>query len=38
MKALGSQRRRQEAIAVYWQARKRWPHEIRVSDLAELFL
>jgi tetratricopeptide (TPR) repeat protein len=38
MKALGSQRRRQEAVAVYWQARKRWPHEIRISDLAELFL
>jgi len=38
MKALGSERRRQEAIAVYWQARKHWPREARVSDLAELFL
>lgn len=38
MKALGSERRRQEAITVYWQARLYWPHEKRVSDLAELFL
>ena len=37
-KVLGSERRRREAIAVYWQARTSWPHEERVSDLAELFL
>lgn len=37
-KTLGSQRRRREAITVYWQARAWWPHEERVSDLAELFL
>ena len=38
MKALGSERRRQETIAVYWQARRHWPGEKRISDLAELFL
>jgi tetratricopeptide (TPR) repeat protein len=37
-KTLGSQRRRREAITVYWEARTSWPHEERVSDLAELFL
>ena len=37
-KTLGSQRRRREAIAVYWQARTSWPREERVSDLAEQFL
>ncbi|HVB72386.1 MAG TPA: hypothetical protein VNE38_02425 [Ktedonobacteraceae bacterium] len=31
-------RLRQEAIAVYWQARHHWPHEERFSDMAELFL
>ena len=37
-KTLGSQRRRKEAIAVYWQARQHWPHEERIKDLAELFI
>lgn len=37
-KTLGSQRRRKEAITVYWQARQHWPHEERIKDLAELFL
>lgn len=35
---LGSERRRREAIAVYWEARTSWPHEERVNDLAEQFL
>jgi DNA-binding SARP family transcriptional activator len=35
---LGSARRQQEAIENYWQARKQWPHEQRVKDLAELFI
>ncbi len=35
---LGSQKRRQEAIASYRAAREKWPHESRVSELAELFL
>ena len=37
-KTLGSQRRRREAVSVYWEARTSWPHEERISDLAELFL
>jgi tetratricopeptide (TPR) repeat protein len=35
---LGSQKRRQEAIVSYRAAREKWPHESRVSELAELFL
>jgi hypothetical protein len=38
MKALDSEQRRREAGSVYWLAREHWPHEERVSDLAELFL
>lgn len=37
-KRLGSARRRQEATSNYWQARKRWPQEARVKELAELFM
>lgn len=35
---LGSARRRQEAVANYWQARKLWPHEKRIKEMAELFI
>jgi tetratricopeptide (TPR) repeat protein len=37
-KALGSEKRRQEAIANYRAARGKWPHEARVRALAEVFL
>jgi tetratricopeptide (TPR) repeat protein len=37
-KRLGSEKRRQEAIEVYKDARKIWPHEIRVRELADLFV
>jgi tetratricopeptide (TPR) repeat protein len=37
-KAFSSQRRHKEAIAIYWQARRYWPHEERIKELAELFL
>lgn len=37
-KTFGSQRRRKEAITIYWQARQHWPHEECLKDLAELFL
>lgn len=36
--AFESQRRRQEATSIYWQARRQWPDEMRVKELAELFL
>jgi tetratricopeptide (TPR) repeat protein len=35
---LGSARRRQEAASNYWQARKQWPHEKRIKEMAELFI
>ena len=35
---LGSKRRRQEAIDVYKDARKLWPKESHLRDLADLFL
>jgi DNA-binding SARP family transcriptional activator len=35
---LGSARRRQEAASNYWQARKLWPHEKRIREMAELFI
>jgi hypothetical protein len=35
---LGSDMRLQEAMYYYWQARKMWPHEQRVKDMAELFI
>jgi DNA-binding SARP family transcriptional activator len=35
---LGSARRRQEAASNYWQARKLWPHEKRIKEMAELFI
>jgi tetratricopeptide (TPR) repeat protein len=34
---LGSQKRRQEAIANWKEARKVWPNEKRVTELADLF-
>jgi tetratricopeptide (TPR) repeat protein len=37
-KALGSEKRRQEAIANWRAAREKWPHEARVRALAEVFL
>lgn len=37
-KRLGSERRRQEAIEVYKNARKIWPNEARVRELADLFV
>lgn len=37
-KRLGSEKRLQEAIKVYKNARKIWPHEIRVRELADLFV
>jgi len=37
-KMLGSEKRRQEAAGIYWQARDIWPHETRVKELAELFV
>ena len=37
-KALGSEKRRQEAIDIYWKARKIWPHEARVKELSDLFI
>ena len=38
-KLLNSQQRRQEAVAIYKEARNTiWPHEIRVRELADLFL
>jgi len=37
-KALGSQKRRQEALANYRAARAKWPHEAQVRELAEVFL
>ena len=37
-KALGSEKRRQEAIDIYWEARKIWPHEARVKELSDLFI
>ena len=35
---LGSALRRQEAVSNYWQARKLWPHEKRIKEMAELFI
>ena len=35
---LGSARRREEAASNYWQARKLWPHEQRIKEMAELFI
>ncbi|HVB72380.1 MAG TPA: BTAD domain-containing putative transcriptional regulator [Ktedonobacteraceae bacterium] len=35
---LNSVRRQQEAATNYWQARKQWPHEQRIKDMAELFI
>ena len=35
---LGSARRRQETASNYWQARKLWPHEKRIKEMAELFI
>ncbi|MBV9688374.1 MAG: helix-turn-helix domain-containing protein [Ktedonobacteraceae bacterium] len=35
---LGSQKRRQEAIANWKEARKVWPNEKRVTELADLFV
>jgi hypothetical protein len=37
-KALGSEKRRQEAIDAYRQGRRQWPNEARVRDLADLFV
>jgi tetratricopeptide (TPR) repeat protein len=37
-KALGSEKRRQEAIDIYWEARNIWPHEARVKELSDLFI
>ncbi len=37
-KRLGSEKRRQEAIEVYKDARKIWPHETKVRELADLFV
>lgn len=36
-KSLGSEKRRQEASDIYWQARRTWPNEQHVKDLADLF-
>jgi glycine cleavage system protein P-like pyridoxal-binding family len=35
-KALGSEKRRQEAIANWKAARVQWPHEKQIMDLAEV--
>jgi tetratricopeptide (TPR) repeat protein len=37
-RALGSQKRRQEAIDAYWKGRGQWPNEARVRELADLFV
>jgi DNA-binding SARP family transcriptional activator len=37
-KALGSEKRRAEALANWKAARKQWPKELRVLELADLFL
>ena len=37
-RALGSQKRRQEAIDAYWKGRGQWPHETKVRELADLFV
>jgi tetratricopeptide (TPR) repeat protein len=37
-KALGSEKRRQEALANWRAARAKWPHEAQVKELAEVFL
>ena len=37
-KTLGSEKRRQEAIANYRAARQKWPYEARIRELAEVFL
>ena len=37
-KALGSEKRRQEAIDIYWEGRKIWPQEARVKELSDLFI
>jgi hypothetical protein len=37
-KALGSEKRQQEALANWKAARKQWPKELRVLELADLFL
>ncbi len=37
-KALGSEKRRQEAIDIYWEARKIWPYEARVKELSDMFI
>ena len=37
-KKLGSEKRRREAVEVYKDARKIWPHEIKVRELADLFI
>jgi tetratricopeptide (TPR) repeat protein len=37
-RALGSQKRWQEAYTIYGQGRKIWPHEARVEGLAQKFL
>jgi hypothetical protein len=36
--ALGSQKRRQEAIDNWKEARKVWPHETKVLELADLLV
>ncbi len=37
-KALGSQKRREEAMHVYKEGRKKWPNEVKIKELADLFL
>jgi len=37
-RALGSQKRRQEAIDAYWKGRGQWPNETKVRELADLFV
>ncbi len=37
-KELGSQKRREEAIHVYKEGRKKWPDEPQIKELADLFL
>jgi len=37
-KALGSEKRRQEAIATYKEARLKWPHELQILELADLLV
>lgn len=37
-RALGSEKRRKEAVNVYWKARAAWPRETRIRKLAELLI